>query len=192
MVSDFKKRFRKLFIGYLVIFILLFVLRFIFGYVNQESNGNQSFGSDFFSSLGDLRKNYSSENFVKKGDNLHSSGPATNQKFEKTAKIKSKFVRFENDEKQVKAKTRDFNAVIQYEQNIGLKGNRQMHLLIGVNPVLFDSFYTAIQKIGDVKSLEITKVDKTNEYRQLNGQKASLEKNTFLINRIKSQDWPDF
>ena len=62
---------------------------------------------------------------------------ASNQKFEKTASIKSKSSEFEADEKGIKEKTKAYNAVIQYEQNLGQKGNRQIHLLIGVNPEKF-------------------------------------------------------
>ena len=104
------------------------------------------------------------------------SNIASNQKFEKTASIKTKTSEFEKDEKLIKDKVKNFNSVIQYEQNLGQKGNRQIHLLIGVNPSKFDSFYLEVQKIGVIKATEITKVDKTNEYRQLNAKKASIEK----------------
>lgn len=60
-------------------------------------------------------------------------------------------------------------------------------MLIGINPVLFDSFYLAIQKIGVVKAMEITKVDKTNEYRQLNAKKTSIEKTLQSLNELKSK-----
>ena len=82
---------------------------------------------------------------------------------------------------------KDFKAVVQYEKNEGKKGNREIHLLIGVNPILFDSFYIDIQKIGALKATEITKIDKTNEYRQLNAKKISLEKTLTSLNELKTR-----
>ena len=117
---------------------------------------------------------------------------ASNQKFEKTASIKSKSSEFEADEKDIKEKTKAYNAVIQYEQNLGQKGNRQIHLLIGVNPEKFDAFYVDIQKIGVIKATEITKVDKTNEYRQLNAKKMSIAKTLQSLNDLKSKGGGDF
>lgn len=89
-----------------------------------------------------------------KGDNIQiASNIASNQKYEKTASIKTKTSEFEKDEKLVKVKSKSFNAVIQYEQNLGQTGNRQIHLLIGVNPNLFDSLYNELKKIGVLKKL---------------------------------------
>ena len=44
-----------------------------------------------------------------------------------------------------------------------------------------------IRTIGVIKSQEVTKVDKTNEYRQLNAQKASFEKTLQSLNELKSR-----
>jgi hypothetical protein len=112
---------------------------------------------------------------------------ATSQKYEKTATVKSKTAGFEKDEAATRAATRRFSGVIQYEQSLGNKGSRELHLLIGVAPVLFDSFYTAIREIGTIKATEVTKVDKTNEYRKLNAKKASLEKTLASLEELKSK-----
>jgi hypothetical protein len=60
-------------------------------------------------------------------------------------------------------------------------------LLIGVNPTLFDSLYLELKQIGVLKATEITKVDKTNEYRQLNAKKASIEKTLQSLNDLKTK-----
>lgn len=188
MTSTFKTRIRKNLKWFLGLFILLFLFRFIYGYVGTDTNQNNDFSSDFFGSLENVRKNYASEKFAIKGDAVQQqSSFATNQKFEKTASLKSKSSEFDKDEKLIKAKSKSFNAVIQYEQNLGQKGNRQIHLLIGVNPVLFDSFYLEVQKIGVLKATVITKVDKTNEYRQLNAKKSSLEKTLQSLLELKAK-----
>ena len=60
-------------------------------------------------------------------------------------------------------------------------------MLIGVNPNSFDSFYVATQKIGTIRAKEITKFDKTNEYRKLNAKKISLETTLSSLNELKSK-----
>jgi hypothetical protein len=187
MMTNFKTRFWKLSRWFAGLFILLFVFRLIYGYVVTDITYSNDYSSDFFSSLDNVRKNYASEKIAFKKDVEMQSTAASNQKFEKTASIKTKTSEYEKDEKGIKSKTKAYNAVIQYEQNLGQKGNRQIHLLIGVNPALFDSFYVDIQKIGSVKASEITKVDKTNEYRQLNAKKTSIERTLQSLNELKAK-----
>jgi len=187
MTTTFKSRFRKLAIRFAALFVIMFLLRLLYGYLMPHSDQNGDYSYDFFSRIEKLKKNYASEQILRENNVLQAANIASNQKFEKTASIKTKTTEFQKDEKLVKDKTKSFNAVIQYEQNLGQKGDRQLHLLIGVNPVLFDSFYFQMQKIGTLKGLEITKVDKTNEYRQLNAKKASIEKTLQSLNELKSK-----
>lgn len=187
MTKNFKRRFwntSKWFIG---LFVILFLFRLVYGYVATDNNIGSDYSDNFFSSIDNLRKNYASEKIAMKGDVQVSSNIASNQKFEKTASIKTKTSEFEKDERLLKAKAKSYNAVIQYEQNLGQKGNRQIHLLIGVNPIMFDSIYIDLQKIGVIKATEITKVDKTNEYRQLNAKKTSIEKTLQSLNDLKTK-----
>lgn len=187
MTTNFKTRFWKTSRWFVGLFILLFIFRLIYGYVATGDNSGNDYSSNFFSSVDHLRKNYASEKIAMKGDVQVSSNIAANQKFEKTASIKTKTSEFEKDEQMLKDKVKNYNSVIQYEQNLGQKGNRQIHLLIGVNPLLFDSLYIDLQKIGVIKAIEITKVDKTNEYRQLNAKKISIEKTLQNLNELKSK-----
>jgi hypothetical protein len=188
MTTNFKTRFWKTSKWFGGLFILLFVFRLIYGFVATDTNTGNDYSDNFFSSIDNLRKNYASEKIAMKGGDVQvASNIASNQKYEKTASMKLKTSEFDNDEKQLKAKSKSFNAVIQYEQNLGQKGNRQIHLLIGVNPNLFDSLYIELKKIGVLKATEITKVDKTNEYRQLNAKKASIEKTLQSLNDLKAK-----
>ena len=187
MATNLKNRFYELGKIFIALFAVMFVLRLLYGYTQAGNSTGRDYSEDFFSNIENLRKNYASEKIQLKGDVQAQAGMASNQKFEKTASIKSKSSEFEKDEKIIKEKTRSFNAVIQYEQNLGQKGNREIHLLIGVNPNSFDSFYTEIQKTGYIKATEITKVDKTNEYRQLNAKKTSIEKTLQSLNELKSK-----
>ena len=187
MTISFKSRFQKSAKRFALLFATLFLFRLLYGYLTTDSRQSGDRSANFFNTIDKVRKNYASEKFKMSTDVQQQSNIAANQKFEKTASIKSKSSEFENDERRVKEKTKSFNAVIQYEQNIGQKGTRQLHLLIGVNPTLFDSFYIEIQKFGEIKSLEITKVDKTNEYKQLNAKKASIQQTLQSLNDLKSK-----
>jgi hypothetical protein len=187
MTTNFKTRFWQLSKWFGGLFILLFVFRLIYGFVATDSGRSSDYSSDFFGSLANVRKNYASEKMAMKGDVQAQSNAASSQKFEKTASVKIKSAEFEKDDKLIKEKTKSYKAIIQYEQNLGQKGDRQVHLLIGVSPNLFDSFYVDIQKIGVVKATEVTKVDKTNEYKQLNARKNSIEKTLQSLNELKSK-----
>ena len=187
MRVNFKARFWKISRWFVGIFILLFIFRLIYGYTATEQAYSNDYSDNFFGSINNLRKNYASEKIALKADVQAQSAVASNQKFEKTASIKTKTSEFEKDERLLKSAAKSYNAVIQYEHNLGQKGNRQIHVLIGVSPVLFDSFNIEIQKIGVVKATEITKVDKTNEYRQLNAKKITIENTLQSLNELKSK-----
>lgn len=205
MQTSIKKRIRIIAIVLTCLFFILFAGRLGYGYV-YKSVESTSFESDFFRSAEKLRKNYASEKMEAKemktssSSSVTKSAPATpqmntpqamqtasTQKYEKTASTKSKSAHFEDDEKKVRKVANNYSAIIQYEHNSGNKGNRELHLMIGVNPEKFDSCYAAIQKIGTIRSTEITKTDKTNEYRKLNAEKASLEKTLSSLAELKAK-----
>jgi hypothetical protein len=188
MKTNFKTRFLKLFAWSSLSFVVLFAFRLVYGYLEIDISNTGGNHNNFFGSLENTRKNYASEKKMMNNTNVQEqANMASSQKFEKTASIQTKSSEFEKDEKNIKNKTKEFNAVIQYEQNLGQKGNRQVHLIIGVNPNTFDAFYAEVQKIGLVKSMQITKVDKTNEYKHLNAKKASLEKTLQSLLELKSR-----
>jgi hypothetical protein len=187
MTKTFKLRFWNIGKWFAGLFILLFVFRLIYGYVGTEVAYGSEYSDDFFSSVGSLRKNYASEKIQFKQTGMPQPNMPASQKYEKTATVKSKSSQFEKDLNNIKQEATAFAGVIQYEQNTGNKGSRQIHLLIGINPEKFDSFYNKMQGIGQVRSTEITKIDKTNEYRQLNAKKASLEKNLASLNNLESR-----
>lgn len=186
MKSTFKTRFWKLMKWSALLFAALFVFRLTYGYFEPGSRNYEDYSNDFFSNISDLKKNYASEKISGRGEAAPPL-PGSGQKFEKTATVRSKTTHFDNDEKLIKSKVKSYNAIIQYEQNTGQQGDREIHLLIGVNPSLFDSFYFDIQKIGTIKAKEVTKVDKTNEYRELNAKRISIEKTLQSLIELKSK-----
>lgn len=193
MMKSFKARIWGLVRWATLVFLVLFIFRFIYGYVAPDGRQASDYSNDFFESISNLRKNYASEKMQYKGESGRQQpdmAVSPSQKYEKTASVKTKSSHFEQDSKQIAAQTEAFKAIVQYEQALGLKGGRELHLMIGVNPEAFDSFYLAIQKIGVIRATQITKVDKTNEYRQLNAQKASLLKTLESLNELKSKPGP--
>ncbi|OQX02066.1 MAG: hypothetical protein BWK73_44050 [Thiothrix lacustris] len=53
---------------------------------------------------------------------------------------------------------------------------RQLNIALGVVPDKFDSTVEALKQIGTLKSIQIDKNDKTNEYKKLEAQRVSLQK----------------
>lgn len=189
MKKTFRQRLWKSGKWFGILFFLMLLFRLIYGYIITDMTSGNDYSSNFFSSVENLRKNYASDNnkVMMKPDVAQQASIASAQKYEKTATVKSKTTQFEKDVDSIKKMTALFAGVIQYEQNTGNKGSRQIHWLIGINPEKFDSFYMKIQGIGQVRSMEITKIDKTNEFRQLNAKKASLEKTLASLNELKSR-----
>ena len=191
MQTTFKKKIRKISLLLGSLFVLLFLFRLFYGFwgVRTTDGGEYEVGPDFFSSLHDLRKNYASEKIknIAMSPGQDQSDLSSSQKYEKTATVRSRTLHFEDDETLIRKTAGAFNAPIQYEQGQGKKGNRELYLSIGVTPAAFDSFYHAVQQIGELRSTTITKIDKTNEYRQLNAKKASLEKTLTSLNELKNK-----
>lgn len=181
-----KNRYRKTLAALLSLFLLMFAGRLTYGYWYPGAHLPEVSVGNFFNDVSGLRKNYASEKFSKT-DVQQQAAAASSQKYEKTATVRAQSSEFADDERQVRHTVKSFQAIIQFEQNAGMPGGRQLHLSIGVSPELFDSFYVAIQKIGALRSTEISKVDKTNEYRRLNAKKASLEKTLASLNELKSR-----
>lgn len=162
-----------------LVYLGLFSYRLWYGYQQYATSyflNNSSMS--FFSGKGDLRKNYASREYkVKKlsGEGMDIS--QVSQKYEKIATIEARTADFEGAEQQLRAELKGMDAIIQFEKNTGNPGSRALHLMIGIQPERFDAMYQVlIEKIGEIQSKEITKTDKTNEFKELNAQKASLEK----------------
>jgi Domain of unknown function (DUF4349) len=184
-ISDLFQR-RNIFLG-LSIFAGLLLIRLAYGYLVTASSDSDGFiQSDIWGGLSSPRKNYASEK-IKGGDVMAAAQTASAQKFEKTATIGSKSNDFERDGSQLRQLIQQYNGVVQYEQNQGQTGHRELHQVIGIAPERFDTFTQRIQLIGQLKHLQVIKVDKTNEYRQLNAKKVSLEKSLASLNEFKSK-----
>jgi hypothetical protein len=191
MPINFRRRVLRISLWFAILFAALFVFRFLYGYYDAATANSGNYdGGDFFGSLNNLRKNYASEKISNNPGSAGANGSGDlsgTQKYEKTATVSSRTSHFGQDDSLIRKTTDVFGGTIQYEQSQGKPGSRELYLSIGVKPSSFDSFYHAVQGIGELRSTTITKTDKTNEYRQLNAKKASLEKNLASLSDLKNR-----
>lgn len=183
--NEFKRRVKKLIGWLLLIFLILFVFRLIYGYTKKiDDNPKQT---QFFESISNVKRNYASKKYEVKSSNTAQSPIKVDQKYEKIAEISTKSAEFDNEEKQAREQVENYKALIQFEQKSGNRGYRKLNLLIGVPPENFDNLYNDLVAIGKVQAKQITKKDKTNEYKELNAKKASLEKIRNSLIDLKSK-----
>lgn len=184
-----KKHYKKTFAILLMAFIALFVFRLLFGYqtVPEETLSeiqNEVVNFQLEEPILSNRKNYAS----KKYQQVNGTTAANlDQKYEKIADIKSFTTQFESEEQKIRTQVEDFDGLIQFENKSGNKGYRRLNLVIGIPPENFDSIYNSLIEVGKIQSKQITKTDKTNEYKELNAKKASLEKIRASLIELKSK-----
>ena len=185
MKPEFKKRLKKVIAILLLLFVVLFTFRLIYGYTKTfDDTPNHS---QFFSDISSSRKNYASKEYKVKHNNQNQSSIKVDQKYEKVAEIKTKSTKFEEEEKSSRSAIEKYNALIQFEQKSGNNGYRNLNLIIGVPPENFDVLYNELIQIGKIQAKQITKKDKTNEYKELNAKKQSLEKIRTSLIELKSK-----
>lgn len=183
MAITFKSRLIRLIIWMLLLFAILFFFRLAYGYT--KTFNNRSAQSNFFERVSNTKRNYASKEYKVKTS--AASVVKVDQKYEKIAEIKTKSAKFAEEEKLARKHIVTYNSLIQFEQKSGNKGSRQLNLLIGVPPESFDSLYTKLIEIGKVQAKRITKKDKTNEYKELNAKKQSLEKARTALIELKQK-----
>ncbi|WP_346880731.1 DUF4349 domain-containing protein [uncultured Algibacter sp.] len=187
MKKPLKKRLKRGVFYLIIIFLVLFIFRLIYGYSEYPTHAtNQS--TSIFQDISSSRVNYASKKYkINTGANNAQSFVDVDQKYEKIATVNTRSSVFEKEKKQLDVELKNQEAIIQFEQNSGKKGNRKLQLIIGVQPEKFDDLYQALTKIGKIQSKEITKKDKTNEYKQLNAKKESLLKIRTSLIELKSK-----
>ncbi len=185
MKQNFRKRFGKLVFILLSGFLVFFIFRLMYGYTKTtDDNPSQT---QFFQSISNIKKNYASKKYEVKSKSTTLSPVKVDQKYEKVAVVSTKSTEFDKEEKQARGEVDKYEGLIQFEQKSGNKGYRKLNLLIGVPPENFDALYENLIKIGKIQAKQITKKDKTNEYKELNAKKASLEKIRNSLIDLKSK-----
>lgn len=185
MKTKFNQRFKKIVVWFIIIFVLLFLFRLAYGY--SKKNPTHHAQTQFFESLTDIKRNYASKKYESNASHNAQSTVKLDQKYEKIAEISTKSNEFDSEEKSVREKVINYKALIQFEQKSGNSGYRRLNMLIGVPPENFDNLYLDLTKIGNVQAKQITKKDKTNEYKELNAKKNSLEKIRSSLIELKTK-----
>lgn len=175
---------KKLILVLLIGFIVLFVYRFSSA-TEETFNPVPIFQqTEISESVIEVRKNYATQKHkVASGQ----SPIRIDQKYEKIADIKSATRKFDLEENLIRKQIKNYNGLIQFENKNGNQGYRNLSLIIGVPPENFDSIYHQLVKIGMVRAKQITKKDKTNEYKELNAKKLSLGKIRTSLIELKSE-----
>ena len=184
-----KKNLKKTITILFATFIGLFIFRLIIGYQTVPEGAMPGIQNDLiaFQSAEPVlnnRKNYASKKYFQVSG---MTSVNVDQKYEKKADIKSFTTEFEKEENRIRNQVKDFKGLIQFENKSGNAGYRNLNLIIGIPPESFDSIYNSLIKIGKIQSKQITKTDKTNEYKELNAKKASLEKIRASLIDLKSK-----
>ena len=203
MASTLRKRIFKTASWLIAGYILLFGFRVFYSYSLDSFDYESGYVSDFFDNFTASNRNYASDKFSRKSESYSKSTDgkefsqdlnpnasavvSVDQKYEKTATVKTKSAEFDSDEKKFRGMIKSTGSVIQFEQNIGNKGDRSIHWMVGVVPEKFDSFYVEVQKIGKVKSAEVVKTDMTSEFKNLNARRVSLENTRASLIELKKQ-----
>ncbi|MDB5281572.1 MAG: hypothetical protein JWO06_647 [Bacteroidota bacterium] len=187
----FKEKLWRGVIFLLLVFVALFIFRFIYTYTDPGSDAGDDYVGSFSGEFQSSRKNYASDSYKYSKQTESKAAMSTvsvEQKYEKVATLKSKTDKFEEAEKAIRKTVENFEAIIQFEKNAGNKGNRMVHMSIGVPPAAFDSFVTKVKTIGKIQSISIEKTDKTSEYKNLNAKRLSLETVRASLLELKKQN----
>jgi hypothetical protein len=193
-----KKKILKGLLFFLIGFIVFFAFRLIYGYVRFDTV-TEDYTTDqqttYYSNNTDMnnantKTNIASSKYESKENKKSDQNyipVSTEQKYEKIGTMSAKTDDFDNTEKKFRDIIKKFDALIQYEQKYGLPGHRSLAMTIGVPPDNFDAMISEVKALGKLESIQIDKVDKTNEYKELNAQRTSLEKTLASLTALKSK-----
>jgi hypothetical protein len=197
-----KGRIFKIALWILAGFLILFFFRLLYGYTSKQSQRESQYISDFFGDE-NVKRNFASSSYKYNRKSQAKQSPKeytleapaqdatvlssdVTQKYEKTADLRTKSNKYDIHKKAVESHLKTTNGIVQFEQNSGQKGNREWHISVGVLPERFDSVYTFLSEIGNVRYAKIIKEDKTSEYKNLNAKKISLEKTRQSLVELKN------
>jgi hypothetical protein len=112
---------------------------------------------------------------------------AGEQKYEKIGSLRATTESFDDDQQKSRAIINAHNALIQ-EEAVNKYGDlNHLDLTIGIPPGEFEATVADLKHIGKLTDFQVTKTDKTNDYRQLMARRASLEKTRDALIALKSQ-----
>jgi len=180
-----KKTFKLIFLALIALYLALFAGRAVYE-LTREVGSDVYYG--YWPGSASLVRNFASTKLTMDAIATPGSSGAVviDQKYERIAHIASKTSDFDSDLKRLNNLLDEYNAIVQMENNRGLPGNRQIDLVIGVRPEIFDAIQAKISQIGQIISVTITKTDKTDDYLQMLANKEALERRLASYEELKA------
>lgn len=175
----------------LLAFLALWGLRLAYGYWTKPNGQIQKAQTEFDANIESFtleRKNYASSKMKMEPSTGQAPLAGIDQKYEKIGTLTSLSQNYEQEEKALYDLIKQEQIMIQFEQRAGLKPARQLNIALGVVPDKFDSTIEALRKIGELKSIQIDKNDKTNEYKKLEAERLSLQKARDTLLELRQKD----
>ncbi|MBD3362451.1 DUF4349 domain-containing protein [Candidatus Dojkabacteria bacterium] len=180
------KKHKKSFLIFIVTFTALFIFRLAYGYIQHPELDLYSASSTYITFDNTIR-NIATQKMKNMESNVNDAFAVVEQKYEKISTIVSKTTDFKKNETKVRSIIEKFDALIQYEKSKGNQGERVLEFSIGVNPEKFDSMVGELKKVGKIESIEVNKIDKTNEYKDLKAKQSSLEETKNSLIELKNR-----
>lgn len=186
---------KKIYIGLIaaaVLFLIIFAGRFIYLVYQDKpvsSIRGQRMVNNEYSQNAETQsiRNYASKKISNDlGAPSGGQKPVAEQKYEKNASLTARTGRFDEDEKKLRASLTASGSIVQYENKSGLTGARSLYMTIGIRPEQFDKTVEELKTIGRMESFQVTLIDKTSEYKNLNSERLSLEKMRAALIGLKS------
>ena len=181
----FMRRLRRMILFLILAYAALCGLCLAYEYLTYTAPVRQTSAEMGAPSEAVSKKNYASATYTIPSP---ASRTQVDQKYERTATVQSQSKAFDEDEKKTREMIAGYNGIIQFESGRGTRGRRVLFLHVGISPGQFDAFYKDVQGVGTVRSMEISKTDKTNEFLTLKAKRASLEKNRASLMELKKRD----
>lgn len=175
----------------LLAFLALWALRLGYGYLTKPNGQIQVAQTEFDANIESFtveRKNYASSKMKVEPSVGQAALTAVDQKYEKVGTLTSLSQNYDQEEKALYDLIKQEQIMIQFEQRAGLVPARQLNIALGVVPDKFDSTIEALRKIGELKSIQIDKNDKTNEYKKLEAERLSLQKARDTLLELRQKD----
>jgi hypothetical protein len=185
------KQIKKSAILFLIGFLLLFSIRavYTFRYTEVQFGGTvseQSLNTVNITEERKVKNNYASTKEVVVVKETAKS-VSVDQKYERIGFLSSESNKFEEDCDQIKNAIKQNKAIVQFEDNAGIKGKRTLELSMGVHPDKFDEFIDQLKKIANLTYFRVQKTDKTSEYKDLKAKQLTMEKYKESLVKLKEK-----
>lgn len=168
----------------LSLFIGVYILLVVIGYLSYDFRRGPTYatahptqGSSIHFRFDDIslsRNNYASKEIrvSSNSDQVVDVG----QKYEKVANLGAHTDQFDEEVKKLRKYIEGSKALIQFEQNSGIEEDRMLSMAIGVHPMDFEKLVSQLKELGELDFFQTDVRDKTNEYNELEANRATQEK----------------